>query len=103
MPSDVDRVVKLIGEKREWMSKATSTLENTPKTVNPNVLICQFFSEKDAFESVAKPILNKQRPKVDPPPPSTESQNLKPKKGQTPGSETSNMDNDSGDAKMDHD
>lgn len=93
MPVDVDRVIKLIGEKREWMGKAISTLESTPKTINPNILVCQFFSERDAFEGVAKPILNKQKPKIDPPP-ARETKNTKPDEDQPEVSETSNMETD---------
>ncbi len=68
MPADVDRVAKLIAEKREWLNKSVATLDGTPKTSNPTVLICQFISERDAFEAVARPILNKAKPKVEPPP-----------------------------------
>jgi heat shock protein 4 len=67
VPSDVDRVAKLITEKREWLDKSIAELEKTPKTKNPSILICQFYSERDAFEAVCKPILNKKKPKVEPP------------------------------------
>ncbi len=30
-------------------------------------MICQFYTEKDAFEAVARPILNKPKPKAEPP------------------------------------
>ncbi len=30
-------------------------------------MICQFYTEKDAFEAVARPILTKPKPKVEPP------------------------------------
>lgn len=68
MAADVERVAKLIVEKREWLNKSVATLDGTPKTSNPTVLICQFFSERDAFEAVARPILTKPKPKVEPPP-----------------------------------
>ena len=67
VPTDVDRVAKLILEKREWLDKSVADLEKTPKTKNPSILICQFYSERDAFEAVSKPILNKKKPKVEPP------------------------------------
>jgi hypothetical protein len=70
VPGDVDRVSKLIDEKREWLNKSVASLEKTPKTTNPSILVCQFFSERDAFEAVSRPILNKKKPKVEPPPPS---------------------------------
>lgn len=67
VPSDVDRVAKLILEKQEWLDKSVAELEKTPKTKNPTILVCQFYSERDAFETVSKPILNKKKPKVEPP------------------------------------
>lgn len=68
VPGDVDRVSKLIEEKTEWLNKSVASLEKTPKTTNPSTLICQFYSERDAFEAVSRPILNKKKPKVEPPP-----------------------------------
>ena len=44
-----------------------NTLTNTPKTVNPSILNCQFISEKDGFEAVCRPIWNKPKPKAEPP------------------------------------
>ena len=34
---------------------------------NPSTLNCQFISEKDSFEQVCRPILNKPKPKAEPP------------------------------------
>jgi hypothetical protein len=68
VPGDVDRVAKLIAEKQEWLNKSVSELEKTAKTKNPSILVCQFYSERDAFEAISKPILNKKKPKVEPPP-----------------------------------
>jgi len=64
---EMNKVIKLIDEKSSWLASSVATLEKTPKTTNPTVLICQFYSEKDAFENVCRPILNKQKPKVEPP------------------------------------
>lgn len=67
--SEVDRVSKLIEDKRAWLDSSVATLEQTAKTTNPSVLVCQFYTEKDGFEAVSRPILNKSKPKVEPPPP----------------------------------
>jgi flavodoxin len=66
--ADVDRVAQMVEEKRAWLSQAAADLEKTPKTKDPSVLVCQFYSERDAFEAVSKPVLNKKKPKVEPPP-----------------------------------
>ena len=65
--SEVSRVIKLIDEKLQWLSNSVATLEKTPKTVNPTILNCQFLSEKDGFENVCRPIINKPKPKAEPP------------------------------------
>lgn len=65
--SEMDRVTKLIQEKLQWLNNSVATLESTPKTVNPSILNCQFISEKDGFEAVCRPILNKPKPKAEPP------------------------------------
>ena len=49
-------------KKSSWLTNAIATLEKTPKTKNPTVLNCQFYSEKDAFEAICRPILNKPKP-----------------------------------------
>jgi len=72
---EVSKVAKLIDEKSGWLSNAIATLEKTPKTTNPTVLNCQFYSEKDAFETICRPILNKSKPKVEPPPKEEEKKN----------------------------
>lgn len=64
---EINKVIKQIDEKSTWLNNSISALEKTPKTTNPTVLNCQFFSEKDAFESICRPILNKPKPKVEPP------------------------------------
>ena len=62
-------------EKSGWLNNAMATLEKTPKTTNPTVLNCQFYSEKDAFETICRPILTKPKPKVEPPPKEEEKKN----------------------------
>merc|ERR1712083_127103 len=65
--AEVDKVNKLIQEKSQWLNNAIGQLERLPKTSNPSTLNCQFISEKDAFEQVCRPILNKAKPKAEPP------------------------------------
>merc|ERR1712083_414150 len=64
---EVDKVTKLIEEKSQWLNNAVGQLERLPKHSNPSTLNCQFISEKDAFEQVCRPILNKAKPKAEPP------------------------------------
>ena len=97
VPGDVDRVAKLIDEKREWLNKSLATLEKTPKTTNPSILVCQFYSERDAFEAVSRPILNKKKPKVEPPPPSPPKEEAK--KGGEGDATTADKSNDSAEKK----
>jgi len=65
--AEVDKVTKLIEEKSQWLNNAVGQLERLPKHSNPSTLNCQFISEKDAFEQVCRPILNKAKPKAEPP------------------------------------
>merc|ERR1711963_946526 len=65
--ADVAKVVKQIEEKKAWMDQSCATLERTDKVTNPTVLVCQFYQEQTAFEKMSKPILNKPKPKIEPP------------------------------------
>ena len=65
--AEVDKVTKLIEEKSLWLNNAASSLEKLPKHSNPSTLNCQFISEKASFEQVCRPILNKPKPKAEPP------------------------------------
>ena len=64
---EILKVIKTIDEKAQWLNNSVVALEKCPKTTNPTVLNCQFYTEKDAFESICRPILNKPKPKVEPP------------------------------------
>ena len=48
-------------------SQCCKPTPSLPKHTNPTTLNCQFISEKDAFEQVCRPILNKSKPKAEPP------------------------------------
>merc|ERR1712241_1122550 len=65
---DIEKVAKLIEEKKTWMDQSCSTLDRTDKVTNPPILVCQFYQEQTAFEKISRPILNKPKPKIEPPP-----------------------------------
>ena len=60
---DMEKVAKLIEEKRSWMDENCATLSSLDKTTNPTVLAVQFYTEKQAFDAIVNPILNKPKPK----------------------------------------
>ncbi len=68
--ADVDKVEKLIAEKREWLDKNTALLASLSKTADPPVVTQAIRNEKSSFEAIVHPILNKAKPKpkVEPPP-----------------------------------
>merc|ERR1719273_2905190 len=51
------------------MDNSCDALERVDKTTNSSILLCDFYKEKESFESFARPILTKPKPKVEPPPP----------------------------------
>ena len=60
---DVDRVARMVDEKRRWLEESAAKLSATPKTTNPPILAAQFLTERTAFDAVVNPILNKPKPK----------------------------------------
>jgi len=66
--AEVDKVMKAIGEKSEWYNRMAGEISKLTKTMDPPVLASQFYQEKDAFWNMASNILNKPKPKVEPPP-----------------------------------
>ena len=67
--AEVDKVQKSINEKQEWFSKMCADIQKLEKTSDPPVLASQFMQEKDMFWQMASKVLNKPKPKVEPPPP----------------------------------
>ena len=61
--TEMEKVSKLIGEKRTWMDESCAILNALDKTTNPPILAVQFFTEKQAFEAIANPIINRSKPK----------------------------------------
>jgi len=66
-PAEVEKVQKMIQEKADWYGRVVSELSSLPKHVNPSTLASQFVQEKESFWHTASPILNKPKPKVEPP------------------------------------
>ncbi len=67
----VGRVEKAVADKRAWLDSRCADLAGLSKTLNPPVLATQFHSERQAFDMVVNPIINKPKPKPpkqDPPP-----------------------------------
>lgn len=87
--AEMDKVAALITEKRAWLDENCAVLASLDKTVNPPILAVQFHNERQAFENVAMPILNKPKPKVEPPPQEKEKSGSKKKSenGTTPNAE----------------
>merc|ERR1712179_364803 len=65
----VDKVQKAINEKQDWFSRMCADIQKLQKTSDPPVLAAQFMQEKDQFWQMGSKILNKPKPKVEPPPP----------------------------------
>jgi len=66
--AEVAKVEKAITEKSDWYNRMASELTKLTKYQDPPVLASQFTQEKDAFWNMASSILNKSKPKVEPPP-----------------------------------
>ena len=66
--AEVEKAVKIINEKRKWLDENCAIASKLEKTVNPTILSVQFLNEKKALEQGVNPILNRPKPKVEPPP-----------------------------------
>jgi len=77
--SDMEKVERLIGEKREWLDKNTQLLHGLSKTADPPAGLGtqSIRNEMTGFESLVNPILNKAKPKVEPPPPKERAEEKK--------------------------
>jgi len=65
--AEVDKVQKAINEKQDWFSRMCADIQKLQKTSDPPVLASQFMQEKDQFWQMGSKILNKPKPKVEPP------------------------------------
>merc|ERR1711872_745613 len=67
--AEVEKVQKAIAEKQDWFNRMCADVSKMDKTADPPVLASQFYQEKESFWHMASNILNKPKPKVEPPPP----------------------------------
>ncbi|XP_005102694.1 heat shock 70 kDa protein 4 [Aplysia californica] len=65
--ADVDKVEKLLTEKSNWFGHRMTQMAQLKPHENPVVLASQVRSEKQVLENTCLPIMNKPKPKVDPP------------------------------------
>ncbi|KAF0304168.1 Heat shock protein 4 [Amphibalanus amphitrite] len=61
--AEIEKVEKHLTEKRQWLDKNLGTLCNLAKTQDPPTSAQQIWAEKQAFENLVNPILNKPKPK----------------------------------------
>jgi len=66
--AEMEKVERLVGEKREWLDKNTQLLHGLSKTAEPPVGTQSIRNEMTGFEALVNPILNKAKPRVEPPP-----------------------------------
>ncbi|GFR98876.1 heat shock protein 105 kDa [Elysia marginata] len=65
--ADVDKVEKLLTEKSNWFGSRMTQMAALKPHENPILLASQVRSEKQILENVCLPIMNKPKPKVEPP------------------------------------
>uniref|UniRef100_A0A0B6ZQN1 Uncharacterized protein n=1 Tax=Arion vulgaris TaxID=1028688 RepID=A0A0B6ZQN1_9EUPU len=65
--TEVDKVEKILTEKSNWFGSRMTQMAHLKHYDNPVVLASQVRTEKQILENVCNPIINKSKPKVDPP------------------------------------
>jgi molecular chaperone DnaK (HSP70) len=75
--ADVEKVRELVKKKRDWLNEKMQAQHATPLTANPVVKCSEIKTEAETMGVVCNPIVNKPKPKVEPPkddqpPPATE-------------------------------
>jgi hypothetical protein len=66
---DVERIAKLVDEKQKWFEEKSYLLNKMKLTEDPVVLVSHIKEEKEALDKSAWTVLNKAKPKVEPPKP----------------------------------
>ncbi|KAF8359661.1 hsp-110 [Pristionchus pacificus] len=61
------QVINAIDEKKKWLDEARHKQETRPKTEAPAVFVHEVIGQHTQFENVVNPILNRPKPKVEPP------------------------------------
>ncbi|CAD1476099.1 unnamed protein product [Heterotrigona itama] len=64
---EIKKVEKAVQEKWTWLEEKRVLLAGTPRTQQPPVTVAQIRGEKLTLDSIVLPILNKPKPKVEPP------------------------------------
>lgn len=72
---DIDRVAKIVEEKQKWFEEKTYLVNKMKPTDDPIVLVTQIKDEKDSLDRAAWSVLNRPKPKVEPPKPETPKAN----------------------------
>lgn len=66
---DMEKVITAIEEKKRWLDEARHKQETRPKTEAPAVFVHEVIGQHTQFENVVNPILNRPKPKEQPPKP----------------------------------
>jgi len=72
--ADVEKVTKSLAEKEKWLNDAVAKQASTSNYEPVAFYTSQFVNEREAFERVYTPIMNKPAPKVEPPPAAAEEE-----------------------------
>ncbi|XP_034934866.1 heat shock 70 kDa protein 4L isoform X2 [Chelonus insularis] len=64
---DIEKLNKAIQEKWSWLEEAYSVFASTPRTQLASITVVQIRSMKQALDSTVSPIINKPKPKAEPP------------------------------------
>lgn len=67
--NDVDRAAKIVEDKQRWFEEKSNLLNKQSPTEDPCVYVSQIKDEKDTLDRQCWAILNKAKPKVEPPKP----------------------------------
>lgn len=65
--SDIDKVIKCVEEKENWFNEKSNLVNQMNRYEDPVVLVSQIKFEKEQLDKTSWAILNKPKPKVEPP------------------------------------
>lgn len=65
--SEIDKVIKCVEEKERWFEEKSNLVSRMNKCEEPIVLVSQIKFEKDSLDKTSWSILNRPKPKVEPP------------------------------------
>ncbi|XP_058796639.1 heat shock 70 kDa protein 4 isoform X2 [Phymastichus coffea] len=94
---DLGKVEKHVQEKWSWLEDTRALLNQTPLTQQPPVYVNQIRARRQSLDGFVTPILNKPKPKVEPPKEDKKEEQKNEKNAQNQNNQSSNdMDVDSG-------